>query len=217
MITLHQALDDIVKQSPFLEEGLSSGIINLSGLARRLKPLMEKRLYKKPTQAAMVMALKRITPRAKIKPRAINEFKHVINLTVRSNLTEYVFNNFAELISLQKQLLQLVQSKKDLFVSLSQGVSETTLIVSSGLETKVEKLVPKAVLIDKITDLTSITVRLRPEHVYTPGVYYALLKSLAWENINLIEALSGYSEISVVVKQKDSDRAFGVIQSLSSK
>jgi aspartokinase len=77
--------------------------------------------------------------------------------------------------------------------------------------------VPKHLLIDRISELASITLTLPSDHLYIPGVYYTLLKALAWENINLIEALSGYSEITIVVKEKDSDRAFSCIKNLTAK
>ena len=216
MITLAQALEETIKQTPFLEEGLSSGIINLSGLARKLRPYIEKRLYKRPSEAALVMALKRISPKIKRHPQGIAELKKLRNLTVRSNLTEYVFNNFPDIVSLQKQLMQKMEKDKDVFINLSQGVSETTLIVSDSLRDKIESVIPKQFLMKKITKLSSITLRLREEHVFIPGVYYSLLKALAWDSINIVEAISGYSEISIIIEQKDSDKAFSCIKSLTS-
>lgn len=215
MITLAQALSDIVKQTPFLEEGLATGIINLSGLARKLKPKIEKRLYKRPTTAAMIMALKRLRPKVKPGQKGLAELKKLRGLTVRSNLTEYVFYNFPGIIPLQKQLMQKLEGDKELFLNLSQGISETTLIISSSLERKVESVIPKKVLVAKIENLSAITLRLHPEHLYAVGVCYNLFKSLAWENINFLETITGYSEISVIVEQKDSDRAFSCIKSLT--
>src|SRR5690242_16960051 len=98
MITLSGTLEGIVKRTPFLEYGLKGGIINLSGLARKLKPQIEEWFYKRPTQAAMIMALKRIKPKLKRKPQGITDLKKLRNLAVRSNLTEYVFYNFPEII-----------------------------------------------------------------------------------------------------------------------
>lgn len=217
MITLAQAIEEMIKQNPFLETGLSSGIINLSGLARQLKPQLERMTYKRASEGAIVMALKRMSPRARQHPQALRELKKLKNLTLRSNLTEYAFHNFPGILSLQKQLVQKLDVKKDLFASFSQGISETTLIVSASLEQKVDSIIPKNLLIDKITNLSSITLTLPNDHIYVPGVYYTLLKAIAWENINLIEALSGYSEITIVVKDKDSDRTFACIKNLTAK
>jgi hypothetical protein len=59
-----QSISDAIKQkvlhSPFLEAGLASGIINLSALARQIKPEIESRLVKNASDGAMIMALKRL-------------------------------------------------------------------------------------------------------------------------------------------------------------
>lgn len=60
MITIPEVVAELVSKKPFLEEGLSRGLINLSALARELQPQIEKRLYKNVQTGAIVMALKRI-------------------------------------------------------------------------------------------------------------------------------------------------------------
>ena len=46
MISVKDALNEIIQNYPFIEEGLSKGIINCSAFAREIRPLIEKMLYK---------------------------------------------------------------------------------------------------------------------------------------------------------------------------
>ena len=55
MITIAQIIEDQIKKSPFLEEALVKGIINYSSLARKLQPIVEKKLVKNVKEGAIVM------------------------------------------------------------------------------------------------------------------------------------------------------------------
>jgi hypothetical protein len=44
-----------------------------------------------------------------------------------------------------------------------------------------------------------MVLRLPPAIVKTPGAYYRILKQLAWENINLIDGVSTYTEFTIVL------------------
>jgi hypothetical protein len=211
MRTVGEIADDIVRRTPFLEEALAKGLMNLSALARYIKPEIARRLYSTPTDASIIMALSRGASKLK-RVGWTHELRGLHNLSVRSGLVEYAFRPSLSLLTLQKELLSESEHKKDLFVNLSHGVSEMTLIISGRLAPVVEKLIPEGEVIDRIPNLAALTLKLRPEHIYTPGVHYALLKALAWENINVIETISTYSEVTLVVEMKDLSRAFSCIQ-----
>ncbi len=217
MITIARALRERIREVPFLEEGLAQGVINMSGLARFLKPSVEARLYKKVSVGSLVMALKRLRPAAsRRRQESTNQLKSLRNLSVQSNLVEYAFPNSSQIFALQVQLLKEAVKRKDLFLNFSHGVSETTLIVNEEFSKQVERLVPKSLRIDKIPHLTAITIKLRPEHVHVPGILYSLLKALAWERVNIIEAISSYTEITIIVEDKLADRAFSIIRAITS-
>lgn len=215
MYTISQAIEEFIKRMPFIEEGLSQDIINLSGLARKLKPYLEKELYKNPTETAIVMALKRLLPKIKMKKGDNNQLKNLRNITVRSDLVEYAFYNSEVLLSLYKKLLNMAEKNKDIFINFTHGISESTLIISNILQEKVETMIPKVLILDKIKNLSSITLKLAPEHIYVPGVQYVLLKALAWENINVIETISAYSEITFILSDQDIDKAFACLKKIT--
>ena len=61
MVTVPETVLEIIHESPFLEEGLSRGLINLSSLAREMKSEVEERTMKDVQIGSIVMALKRIS------------------------------------------------------------------------------------------------------------------------------------------------------------
>ena len=92
MKSISEQLQSIVSSSPFLEEGLMRGIVNMSALARELRPGLERELMKSISDSAVLMALKRLSEslHRKTAMQAVS-FRKMINLTVRSELAEYTF------------------------------------------------------------------------------------------------------------------------------
>ncbi len=206
MISVSDALNEIISNYPFIEEGLSKGIVNYSAFAREIKPQIEKRLYKTVKEGAIVMALKRMSP----KFAKSGKNNNLTDITVRSNLSEFTFQNSQTLLEKTRELFNSIGTKQDLLCTLSEGIRETTYIVSSVLANTIKELFKQEQLIANLNNLSSITIRLPKEVVYIPGVYYQILKKLAWENINVIEVLSTYTEITLIVETKNVDRAFAL-------
>lgn len=214
MISIRDALNEIIQSQPFIEEGLSRGIINYSAFAREIKLVIEKKLYKTVKEGAIVMALKRISEQQSKKAKQSQEL-NLTNLTVRSSLTEFTYLNSESLADKQRELFNRLAEEKDVFCAVSQGIRETTFIASSEPSLAIERIFSSETLVAKIDNLSSITIHLPKEVVYIPGVYYQVLKMLAWENINMIEVLSTYTELTVIVEGQDIDRAFSTLKKLS--
>lgn len=214
MISISDALNEIIRGYPFLEEGLSRGIINYSAFAREVKPQIEKRLYKSVKEGAIVMALKRISERLVKNSRQKDQI-NLTDLTVRSNLTEFTFLNSESLIDKQRELFNKLAEQKDVFCAVSQGIRETTFIASIEAALAIERIFSSESLVAKIDHLSSITIHLPKETAETPGVYYQILKQLAWENINVVEVISTLSELTIVFNERDINQAFSTLKKLS--
>lgn len=210
MISVSDALNKIITSYPLIEEGLSRGIINYSAFAREVKPRIEKQLYKPVSEGAIIMALKRISE-GLIKERSNQVDINLTDLTVRSNLTEFTFTNSGSLADKQRKLFNQMEDKKDVLCAVSQGIRETTFITSADASLAVEKIFSNETRIAKIVHLSSITIHLPEETVEIPGIYYQILKMLAWEKINIVEVISTYTELTIVLDNKDVDRAFSVL------
>jgi hypothetical protein len=216
MRTIPNVVEEVIKKKPFLEGALIEGLINLSALARQLKPEIEQKIGKPVNESAVIMALNRLVPRLEL--TSTMKFKRIIagvgDIIVRSNLTDFTYSNTSSLYSRQEELLREVYSSttaQDIFCTFSQGIYETTLVVSTLLGPIVERIFKHENLILKRERLSSITVKLPPENTACPGVYYYIFKELAWDNINIAEVISTSNEFTVVVSDEDIHRAFTIL------
>lgn len=217
MITVPELVEDIVGKSPFLEEGLSKGIINLSSLARIIQPQIQQKLLKDIKPGAIMMALKRLSK--KISPtnnqKLTSVLKNITDITVRSNILEFAFDNSPSLFENQRRLLEEISSEKSSFFTFSSGVYETSLFVSQNLGNRVKKIFQDEKLRYEMKDLSAITLILPKEAVFVPGVYYCVLKALAWQGISFVEVVSSYTELTIILQNSNVDRAFSILKQLS--
>ena len=131
MITIPEVVETIINKSLFLREALSMRIINISALARLIKPDVERELMKEIQEGAIVMALNRLNLRIQEKTQIQKKiFRSVPDLMVRSNLIEITFMNSELLVRKQKELLEELSSRQSYFITFTQGIFETTIISS---------------------------------------------------------------------------------------
>lgn len=217
MKATHVIVEEIIKKSPFLEEALAEGIINLSSLSRQIKPEIDEELHKDVQIGAIVMALKRLSP--KFDPNLKIKVKKVISklgdITVRSKITYFTFENSETIIDKQAELLKRLKGKKDTFFAFSQGVSETTIILSDSEHSDVDTLFQSEALIQETSGLSSITIKLPSENSDVSGIYYFILKKIAWEGINILDIVSTTHEFTIIVNDESVDRAFSILKSMN--
>ena len=215
MITVPDAVERIVRKSPFLEEGLALGILNLSALARLIRPEVAKEAMKDVRDGAVIVALNRLSRRMhKRTKRTKSAFGRAPELNVRSNLFEMTFANSETLPLKQKKLLEKTARSGRGFLAFTQGINEATLIAGNELEDAVKDLFADERLIGRIGKLSSVTVLLPPGTALIPGVYSYILKALAWEGINIVEVVSTLNELTIVLEDRTIDTAFSVIKRL---
>lgn len=160
------------------------------------------------------MALTRLSTQIRPKYVSSSIFKSPPDMIMRSNLIEICVSSSNNLVEKYPALLKLSQTNEKHFFSITQGIFDTTIVASKHLSDAIKDLVGNELALAEFTNLSSITIRLPKEAIQTPGIFYFFLKSLAWEGINIIEIVSAYLELTIILSEKDTNRAFSILQSL---
>lgn len=214
MVNVSTAVDTIISRSRYLSEAISKGIINFSALSRYIKPEVEEMTQKKISEASLIMALNRLSGSIKPKYKSYDIFQSPPDMMVRSNLIEITVSNSDTLLDKFPHLLKLVDRQAKYFLTVTEGVFETTIILSRDLQEEIQKVLTDEKIIAEYNNLSSITIRLPETSIKTPGIFYFFLKSLAWEGINIIEIVSAHLELTIILDEKEVNHAFAVLQSL---
>ena len=213
MIKLSQAVEASIQKSPFIKEALLDGLINVSALSRRIQPDIEKAIGKPVQLGSIVMAVKRLNLGKDLQTdRHLHDFfKKIHEVSVRTNLIDYTFQNSPTLITCQQKLLNDILESPEYFFTFSTGIRETNLVASLSLNAKIKSIFRHEDCLSIEQNLASISIMLPKENRILFGVYYSILRPLAWAGINLIEVISTSNEFTIIVKEEELQEAFQVI------
>jgi len=214
MRTIASCVEELLIQQPFLEEALSRGIINYSALAEELQTSVSRILRKEVKTGAIMMALRRYeTPRSLSSSTALKEgLRQLGDITVRSQLVDFTFQNSTELIHKHAKVLEAINPKA--FYAFSRGIYESNIVVSDTEIPLIEQVFQGERLIGRQAALSAISMRLPENNSEISGLYYHFFKRFAWEGISLYEVISTTNEFTVLVKEEVVDVAFSIIKNL---
>jgi hypothetical protein len=195
MFTVPEATEKIVKRSRYLSEALSKDIINISSLARYIKPEIESLLIKEVSLSAIIMALKRLKGHVLPDTPYNQIFGSHPEITVKTNLALLVSES------------QIPQTKRD----VTSGISPSGTIILGNRQDVFENVEDGSKLYYPVS---TISILVPKEAINTPGIYYFFIKSLAWERINILHTFTTPKDFVIVVDDKDTERTLGVLKSL---
>lgn len=194
MITVPEATEKIIKRSRYLSEALSKDIINISSLARYMRPEIESMLIKKVSISSIIMALKRLSGKTYPETPYQQIFKNPPEISVRTNLALLVSDRAREMKS---------------FAFKTEGKEAT---VALGKKDDLEKYKGEVYF-----PVSSVSISLPKNATKTAGIYYFFIKSLAWERINILQIFTTPKEFTLVVSDSDLQRALEIVRSLFRK
>ncbi|WP_295831130.1 hypothetical protein [uncultured Winogradskyella sp.] len=215
MKTIAACVEEILIKQPFLEEALFREIINFSALSEELQASVSKMLGKPVKTGAIMMALRRYAPPVHL--RQSHQLKAVLkqlgDITVRSNLVDFTFQNSDTLIKSHSDVIANLDTKS--FYGFSRGIYESNIVVSASGRRIILEGFKNEKMIDSQDNLSAISIRLPKNNSRISGLYYQIFKRFAWEGISLYEVISTTNEFTVLIENHLVDQAFSAIKNLN--
>ena len=218
MKTIANCVEDIIVSSPFLEEALSRQIINYSALAQELNETVSQMLKKSVKNGAIMMALRRynVPPSVESNIRLKEVLENLGDITVRSNLSDFTFQNSKTLMHCHTKVLEQINTNNQIFYAFTRGVFESSVIISSTEKENILNYFKNEIQIELQDKLSAISINLPKGNSKVAGLYYQMFKRLAWDGVTLYEVISTTNEITILVEDHLVDKAFSVIKHLKS-
>ncbi|AOR27331.1 glycosyltransferase, GT45 family [Formosa sp. Hel1_33_131] len=216
MKTIASCVQEILVSRPFLEEALTREIINFSALAKDLNTTISEMLRRPVKDGAIMMALRRYDQPINTEDtvRLKNVFKNLGDITVRSNLSDFTFQNSKTLINSHSKVLEKINTKHQIFYAFTRGIFESNIMSSTSEKESIFEVFKNETLIGLQDNLSAISINLPQGNSKIVGLYYQIFKRLAWENVTLYEVISTTNEFTILVEDHLVDKAFSVIKGL---
>ena len=198
---------------------MNEKLINVSSLARVILPEVSRLLNKEVKEGAVMMAINRLSPASELRIRKnIRKFSLSLgDFIVRSNLCDFTYKNTTSLLKQIAKILDKASENKDEFITVSQGIFETNIVTSTNLKSFVQEYFADEKMIHQVEDLASITIKLPKENLEQSGIYYFILKQLAWADISVQEVISTTNEMTIVVKENDINQTFAILMDMKAQ
>ncbi len=211
MVTISRAVQKIVRQNPSLEIALAKDLLSYSKLARYMHAEVENELGRKVKDPAIIVSLKRMREKAE-KMYEPKKLFSADEITTNSNLMEITVVTSQNIPGIIQHIYELDGVRKGSIVNITQGNKQTTFIFSEKIEKEVRGLLQAERAVTEIKDLSQISISFGKEVFETPGFLVYVLKELSWNNINIIEIISTYTEFAIIVKSDDLMKAYGILK-----
>lgn len=207
VLKVADSVRSILNNSETSKIALSNGLLNYSAYAELILKEVESKTKKPVKKGTVIAALSRYAKIMDKEEDLIPNFT-VKNILVKAGLTETTVEKTKGNLSLLKQLYVNEVFDRSEFMTVTQGISEITIICSEKSQKYISNLFKESEILASIPNLVAINLSFSEEFIQTTNVIYAILRTLALKKINIIELVSTYSELTFIIDKKDLRDAF---------
>ena len=194
---------------PSIRDCLRLGLINHSALARLISK--DKKV---DSVQALIAACRRYEQKQKgkaAKDSLVRQLVRTARISTKNKISALIVEKpreFGRVLELQKR----VKDKNGDFQVL-EGLEAITILTNSIFVSLCRELF-KGRLLKLNQDLVQITMRFTDKIESTPGVLWFLYGILAEQEVNIVEEMSCWTEVHLVVNEKDAPRAIDALSSV---
>lgn len=209
MRRISEAVEEIVESHEALRFGFYHGLLNLTRVARFLKPSIEAQTKKEVTEAAVLMNLSRLQRKLARLPQSRRDQLVLDKVNIQSGLCAATVAKSPTSHRELNRVFNRIQSKSG-FITVTEGLREVTVIVEAENLRLVTSALssPPRILHE---NLASVSVAFDKRYLKVKGILFQLLEEIALQDINVIEIASTATELSIFLREEDVQLAFDAI------
>lgn len=214
MVTVSHLVAGYLKGKPALRGSLIKGVINYVGLAEEIQPEIEREIGKKVKTSAIMMSLRRHAEKFEknFNEKFTKEELSKIELSMKSDIVDITLEKSKSVFQTLKKLQEAVDFEKGDILNIIHGSYEVTILTNERYKEKfLNKLKDEKILLKK-SGLSALTLKLTENLLYTPGFIHLITGILEWNNINIIEVVSTFGELTLILDEKDAVQAYKSLQ-----
>ena len=202
---------DLIESDLSIQDSIARDYVNISGVARLLKPKIEKISKTNVNEEAIITAIKRITPKYNSVSNEIMEIISKSNINVRTGVSKLsVVKNKRS----QEKIRSAMINNKEEFIQISEATSALTVIYSQEFRKELTRRFNNAEILEDSVNLAAIIVHSPIEVINIPGFVFTIYGQVAKRQINIEDTVSCFTDTIIVVKTKDVAMTFSALNEL---
>ena len=208
-LSVNKIVKNLVTNDVFLATSLNRGYVNLSAVARDLRPRIEERIGEDVNEEGIISALKRNRDFSrKFDTRVLGALAQT-SLQMLTGITKFVIPaNRNERVIRGTYDLKLPGS-----VYISTGPEFTTIVVEDRNLHTFSDIIRRGV-VNRKSGLAVIILKSPVSIIDAPGFLMSIYSKLAFSGINIEETTNSYTDAIIIVNEQDVGDAFSALHEL---
>jgi hypothetical protein len=209
MRKISDILSQLIENQPFLEEALYHWFLNLTAFAEYVRPYVEKETQKEISIHAIKMAISRLHKSSEVPQKSLRIMPE--QMSSRSWLSIMTLVRSPRGIDILTQCMKQARMQYTGFFTMVEWINETDIIFDSDMYPTIVDQIPISLQTLRVDDLWLVSFHLSEQEIATPWLFYHVTKKLAFHGINIIQILSTYHELGIIVANKDMKKTITVL------
>ena len=214
MVTISHIVNKLVNERIYLHEAMSKKIASYGSVAKQLKPEIEKEIGKPAEHTAIVTALRRYGEKIQTRANGISFSTEYSEVNLKTNIMDINVLKTPELFDKLKRFYDIINFERGDILHVIYGRTHVAIVTNERYKEKMLNLLQNQKVKKLEEDLVALTFIVGKKRIDKPGVLFKMTRSLAWENINIIEIISVDMEVTFIVEKKDAVKAYNSLERL---
>jgi len=214
MVTISHIVNKLVDERIYLHEALSKGIASYGSVAKHLKPEIEKELGKEAEHTAIVTALRRYAEKLSSRFNEVKFDTKYSEVNLKTHIIDINVLKTQELFDKLKRFYDLINFEKGDILHVIYGRTHVAIVTNERYKEKMLNLLQNQKIKKIEENLVALSFTVGKERIDKPGVLFRITRSLAWENINIVEIISVDLDVTFIVDKKDAIKGYHALERL---
>ncbi|UCH72305.1 MAG: hypothetical protein JSW62_01800, partial [Thermoplasmatales archaeon] len=190
MVTVSHVVSKLVNEKIYLYEAISKRIASYGSVARQLKPEIEEELGREVVHSAIVTALRRYADKIDIRAKDIKFNSRYAEVNLKTHIIDINVLKTQALFDKLKRFYDIVDFERGDILHIIYGRTHVAIVTNERYMEQILKLLQNQKIKKIERDLVALSFTVGKKRIDRPGVLFQITRSLAWENINIIEIIS---------------------------
>ena len=214
MVTISHIVNKLVDERIYLHEALSKRIASYGSVAKHLKPYIEKELGKEVEHFAIVTALRRYSDKLTQRFEDVKFDTKFSEVNLKTHIVDINVRKTPELFDKLKRFYDVIDFQKGDILHIIYGRTHVAIVTNERYKQKILNLLQQQHVKKIQENLVALSFTVGKSRIEKPGVLFKLTRSLAWENINIIEIISVDLDIAFIIDKNDATKGINALERL---
>jgi aspartokinase len=214
MVTISHVVNKLVNEKVYLYEAISKRIASYGSVAKQLKPEIEAEIGKEVEHSAIVTALRRYADKINFKFQDVKFNSNYAEVNLKTHIIDINVLKTQELFDKLKRFYDVVDFERGDILHIIYGRTHVAIVTNERYKEQILNLLQHQ-KIKKIEEgLVALSFTVGKTRIDKPGVLFQITRSLAWENINIIEIISVDLDVAFIIDKKDAIKGYNSLERL---